>query len=76
MKPELIDRGGFLFFELVRPLAAVFVLQVFPFRADAFLEEVVVGLESEFRDGCDVVLCGDSLVQIVRYGNIEGKTHT
>jgi hypothetical protein len=34
----------------------VLVLDVLPFWSDAFLEEMVVGFESEFRDGCDVVL--------------------
>lgn len=56
MQPELVDGSGFLVFELVCPFAAMFVLRVFPFRANAFLEEVVVGFESEFRDGRDVVL--------------------
>ena len=56
MKPELVDGRGFLVFELVRPFAAVFVLRVFPLRADALLEEMVIGLEGEFGDGCDVVL--------------------
>lgn len=56
VQPELVDGGGFLVFELVCPFAAMFVLRVFPFRADTFLEEVIVGFESEFRDGCDVVL--------------------
>lgn len=34
----------------------MFVLLVFPFRADAFFEEVVVGFEAEFGGGSDVVL--------------------
>jgi len=55
VQPEVIDGGGFAF-EAVGPFAPVFVLGVFPFGADAFLEEVVVGLEGEFGDGSDVVL--------------------
>lgn len=55
VQPEVVDRGGFAF-EAVGPFAAVFVLGVFPFGADAFLEEVVVGFEGEFGDGGDVIL--------------------
>ena len=58
VEPELVDGGGALVFELVGPFAAVFILGVFPFGADAFFEEVVVGFEGEFRGGCDVVLGG------------------
>jgi hypothetical protein len=32
------------------------ILNVLPFRADAFLEEMVVGFEGEFGDGSNVVL--------------------
>lgn len=56
MKPEFVNGGGALVFELVGPFPTVFVLGVFPLGADAFLEEVVVGFESEFGDGGDVVL--------------------
>lgn len=55
VQPEVVDGGGFAF-EAVGPFAAVLVLGVFPFGADAFLEEVVVGLKGEFGDGGDVVL--------------------
>jgi len=55
VQPEVVDGGG-LAFEAVGPFAAVLVLRVFPFGADAFLEEVVVGLKGEFGDGGDVVL--------------------
>jgi hypothetical protein len=34
----------------------VLVLDILPFWSDAFLEEVIIGLESEFRDGSNVVL--------------------
>lgn len=57
VQPEVVDGGGFAL-EAVGPFAAVFVLGVFPFGADAFLEEVVVGFEGEFGDGRDVVLWG------------------
>jgi len=56
IKPEFVDGGGALVFELVGPFAAVLVLGVFPFGADAFLEKVVVGFEGEFGGGGDVVL--------------------
>ena len=55
MQPEVVDGGRFAL-EAVGPFAAVFVLGVFPFGADAFLEEVVIGFEGEFGDGGDVVL--------------------
>jgi hypothetical protein len=35
----------------------VLVLGVFPLWPHAGLEEVIVGLEGEIRDRCDVVLC-------------------
>lgn len=56
MKPEFVDGGGALVFELVGPFAAVFVLGIFPFGADALFEEVVVGFERELGDGGDVIL--------------------
>lgn len=45
MQPELVDRGSALVLELIRPLAAVLVLRVFPFGTDASLEEMVIGFE-------------------------------
>ena len=45
MQPEGVDRRSFAF-ETVGPFAAVLVLGVFPFGADAAFEEVVVGFES------------------------------
>lgn len=56
MEPELVDGCGALVFELIGPFAAVFVLGIFPFGANALLEEVVVGFEGELGDGSDVVL--------------------
>lgn len=56
MQPELIDRSGTFVFELVGPFPTMLVLRIFPFRADAFLEKVVVGLEGELGDRRDVVL--------------------
>jgi hypothetical protein len=35
------------------------VLRVLPFGSDALLEQVVVGLEGELGDGCNVVLEGE-----------------
>lgn len=58
MQPEFVDRGGSLVFELVGPFAAVFVLRVFPFGADAAFEEVIVRFQGEFGGWGDVVLCG------------------
>ena len=43
MQPEFVDGDGAFLFELVGPFSAVFVLQVLPFGADAFFEEVVIG---------------------------------
>lgn len=57
MQPQLIDVDVALLLELVRPLAAVLVLGVFPLRPHAGLEEMIVGLEGKIRDRCDVVLC-------------------
>lgn len=71
VQPEVVDRGGFAF-EAVGPFAAVFVLGVFPFGADAFLEEVVVGFEAEFGDGGDVVLGGEQILAVVLEGGWRG----
>lgn len=56
VKPEFVDGDSALVLEGVGPFAAVFVLLVFPFGADAFFEEVVVGFEAEFGGRSDVVL--------------------
>lgn len=56
VEPEFVNRYSALVLEGVGPFATVFVLLVFPFRADAFFEEVVVGFEAEFGSGSDVVL--------------------
>jgi hypothetical protein len=56
VEPESIDVDGLLVLELESPLAAMFVLYIFPFGSDALLEKVVVGLEREVGGGCDVVL--------------------
>lgn len=56
VQPQVVDRDGALVLERVRPLATVFVLGVFPLRADALLEKVVVCLETQFGGRCDVVL--------------------
>lgn len=56
MQPELVDWSGSLISELVGPFAAMFILRVFPFRADAFFEEVIIRFESEFRGRSDVIL--------------------
>jgi hypothetical protein len=56
VQPQLVDGDGPLVLELVRPLAAMLVLRILPLRSYAFLEEVVVSLEAEFRGGSDIVL--------------------
>jgi hypothetical protein len=56
VEPEFVDIDAFLVFELVGPFAAVLVLRIFPFGADAAFEEVVVGFLGELRGGGDVVL--------------------
>ena len=56
VQPELVNVDVALFFEAVRPLAAVLVLDVLPFGTDVLLEKVVIRLESEFRNGGNVVL--------------------
>jgi hypothetical protein len=56
VEPELVNWDVALLLELVRPLAAVLVLDILPFGADAFLEEMVIGLEGQFGRGSNVVL--------------------
>lgn len=56
MEPEVVDGYGSLVLELIGPLATVLVLRVFPFRSYALFEEVVIGLETEFRGRSNVVL--------------------
>lgn len=72
MKPELIDRNVALLLELVRPLSTVLVLLILPFRSNAFLEEMIVGLEGQFGGGSNVVL--DYFVSTE--GKIDVKAHT
>lgn len=55
-EPDVVDGDfGFLFVG-VGPAAAVFVLDVFPFGADAGFEEVVVGFDADLGGWGDVVL--------------------
>ena len=56
VQPNVVNGDAALLLELVGPLAAVLVLHILPFGADALLEQVVVGLEGELRDGGDVVV--------------------
>ena len=56
MKPELINGNGTFLAEAVRPLSPMLILLVFPLRADALLEEMVIRLEGELRSGRNVVL--------------------
>jgi len=54
VEPDVVV--GLALLEGVGPAATVLVLRIFPLRADALLEEVVVGLGSELGRGGDVVL--------------------
>jgi hypothetical protein len=56
VQPQLVDRDGLLLLERVRPLSTVLVLPVLPLGSYALLEEVIVGLEGQFRDRGNVVL--------------------
>jgi hypothetical protein len=56
LEPETVDLDVALVLVLVRPLAAVLVLGVFPLGPDAGLEKVIVGLLGQFGDGGDIVL--------------------
>jgi hypothetical protein len=42
MQPENVNVDGLLILELKSPFAAMLVLKIFPFGADALLEQVVV----------------------------------
>jgi hypothetical protein len=42
VEPELINWNGVFVFELVGPFSSVFVLNILPFGADAFFEEMVI----------------------------------
>ena len=61
MQPEIINVDAALVLEAVRPLAAMLVLGVLPFRANLLLEEVVVGFHSEVRYWGDIVLSARSV---------------
>lgn len=56
VEPEVVNGDCALILEGIGPFAAVFVLLVFPFGADAFFEEVVVGFEAKFGGRSNVVL--------------------
>jgi len=73
LKPEAVDVDALLVLVLVRPLAAVLVLGVLPLGSDAGLEQMVVGLLRERRDGGDIVLKMEMLAAAGRL--IGPKTH-
>lgn len=56
VKPKLVNVDQLLVLERVRPLSTMFVLGVFPFRPDAFLEEMVVGFQAKVGTSSDIVL--------------------
>lgn len=56
LQPQSVDINVALVFVLVRPLATVLVLGIFPFGADTGLEQVVIGLQGQLGDGSDIVL--------------------
>jgi hypothetical protein len=47
MQPDIIDWDAALVLELVRPLATVLVLDILPLWPYAFLEKMIVRLESK-----------------------------
>jgi hypothetical protein len=57
VQPEVVYVDGFLVFELKCPFSTVLVLEVLPFGPNTGLEEMVVGLDSEFGGWRNVVLC-------------------
>lgn len=61
MEPEFVDGDGTFVFELVGPFSTVFILDIFPFRAHASLEEVVVGFEGKVVCFSNVVLSENSI---------------
>lgn len=74
VQPQVVDVDAALVFELVGPFATVFVLRVLPLRSHAGFEEVVIGLEGEVGDWCDVVL--DNTVSIdLDKGSLEERTY-
>lgn len=56
MKPELVDWDRTLLLELIGPFSSVLVLDILPFWSNALLEEMVIGFESKFGCGRNVVL--------------------
>lgn len=56
VQPQLINVDVTLLLELVGPLATVLVLRVLPLGSHAGLEQVVVGLEGQLGNWCNVVL--------------------
>lgn len=47
MQPDIVDWDVALVLELVGPLATVLILDILPLRSYAFLEKMVVRLESK-----------------------------
>ncbi len=47
LQPQVVDGHGALVFELEGPLSAVLILAIFPLRSDAFLEQMIVGLQRQ-----------------------------
>jgi hypothetical protein len=62
VQPEIVNVDQLLLLELESPFATVLVLRIFPLRADASLEEMIVGLESEFGRRRNIVLRWRALV--------------
>ena len=56
VQPEIVNVDVALVLEAVGPLSTMLVLGILPFGAHSLLEEVVVGLEGELGDWCDIVL--------------------
>jgi len=68
VEPQFVDVDALLVFELVGPFAAVLVLRIFPFGADAAFEEVVVGFLGELGGSRNVVL----VKELVRHNGEKG----
>lgn len=74
VQPQVIDVDAALIFELVGPFATMFVLRIFPLGPHAGFEEVVIGLESEVGDRCDVVL-RIAVSTILGKGSLDEETY-
>ena len=73
MEPKFIDGNVARLLELIRPLPAMLVLNIFPFRSNAFFEKVVIGLESQLGGRSNVILT--PLVSLVEAAKTLGRSY-